>query len=303
MKSLSKPFLHLRFTLAMSLLLVAATASGAPARQISERLQEVLQMDRPLVISHRGYKMAAPENTIPAFELGILAQADLIELDYFHSSDGVPVVFHDRTLDRTTDVRDLWGENISVTSRSMADLRKLDAGSWFSPTFAGVAIPTLEEALDAIQADSITLIERKHGDAATLIQLLQEKEMTGEVVVQAFDWNFLADCRALAPDLPLGALGPPSTRDGQRLTSEERFLNSGFLDEIEESGAEVVGWNRQVTAKSIKEAHDRGMKVWVYTINDLETAMQLLEIGVDGIISDNPPMVWKAIALHNLKPE
>jgi glycerophosphoryl diester phosphodiesterase len=71
----------------------------------SARLQEVMALERPIVIAHRGYSMAAPENTLPAFRLALLAESDLVELDYFHSSDGVPIVLHDRTLDRTTNVR------------------------------------------------------------------------------------------------------------------------------------------------------------------------------------------------------
>ncbi len=286
-------------TTTLLLLVGGGAVIGDSSPGVTERLDEIMNRERPLVIAHRGYSMAAPENTLPAFELALLAAADLVELDYFHSADGVPVVFHDDTLDRTTDAVGRWGDGkIPLRSRTLEELRELDAGSWFSERFAGVGIPTLEEALELIQEKSVTLIERKEGDAGTLIELLRRRAMLDDVVIQAFDWDFLADCRELAADVPLGALGPPRREDGSSYPYEERFLNRAFLDRIEKTGATVVGWNRQVTRESVREAQARGLKVWVYTINELDTALELLEMSVDGIISDNPPMVWQALALR-----
>lgn len=268
----------------------------------TKRLEELMSLDRPAVIAHRGFKMAAPENTLPAFRLGILAHADLVELDYYHSADGVPIVFHDSTLNRTSDAGQRWQEDkIPVGSKSLAELRELDAGAWFDPLFAGVGIPTLDESLDVIQAGSITLIERKEGDPKTLIELLKKKEILNDVFVQAFDWKYLTGCHELAPGLALGALGPPRRADGTAYPVSERFLNTEFLDRIEKTGSRVVGWNRQVTKEAVEDAQRRGLRVWIYTINELEEALHLLEMGVDGIISDNPAMVWKAIALHEGK--
>jgi glycerophosphoryl diester phosphodiesterase len=212
------------------------------------------------------------------------------------------VVMHDSTLDRTTNAVELWGdEEIAVWSKTMDELRELDAGGWFGPWFGGVGVPSVAEVLDVIQPGSISLIERKRGDAATIVRLLREKEMLDDVVVQAFDWAFLADCHALAPGVVLGALGPPRQADGSRYPPEQRYMNAEFLDRVEASGARIVGWNhRWVTEEGIREARDRGLQVWLYTINDLDTTLRFLEMGVDGIISDNPPMVWKAIALHSI---
>lgn len=268
--------------------------------QPTGRLQELMAIERPIVIAHRGYREAAPENTLPAFRLGVLANADLVELDYYHSADGVPIVFHDSTLNRTTDAGSRWNQQkIPVSSKSLAELRELDAGAWFGPLFKGVGIPTLDESLDLIQAGAITLIERKQGDPKTLIDLLKRKGMLNDVFVQAFDWNYLTGCNELAPGLALGALGPPRRADGTAYPVNERFLNGEFLDRIQKTGASVVGWNSQVTKEMVVEAQGRGLRVWIYTINDLDEALGLLEMGVDGIISDNPAMAWKAIALHN----
>jgi glycerophosphoryl diester phosphodiesterase len=281
--------------LTFSASLTAAAASPGP----SERVQNLMSLDRPLVIAHRGYKMAAPENTIPAFEAAILAHADLVELDYYHSSDGVPFVIHDSNFSRTTNATKALGSEIVGSTRlSLAELKELDAGSWFSPLYAGTKLPTLAESLDVIQPGAVTLIERKQGDAQTVIDLLNEKEMLNDVIIQAFDWSYLADCRKIDSTVVLGALGPPGALNGRRLEAHEKFLNDEFLDMIEAAGANVVAWNRQVTPESVKKAHDRGLRVWVYTINDVDTAVNLLDMGVDGIISDNTPMVWKAIAIR-----
>jgi glycerophosphoryl diester phosphodiesterase len=268
------------------------SANPAPAKPAS-----LIQLDRPLVIAHRGYSQMAPENTIPAFRLAIISGADLVELDYHQTRDHVPVVLHDSTLDRTTDIRPRLGlTNASVAQLRASELANLDAGSWFDPLYQNVRIPLLTEALDMIQAESVTLIERKAGDAETLIGLLQDRQLLDQVIVQSFDWAFVRQCRDLAPNLVLGALGPPSTRDGQPLTDADRWLNSAFLDEVQATGAQLVVWNRQVTPQSVTEAQRRGLRVWVYTINEPITASLLVAFGVNGIITDNPALIWKALA-------
>ncbi len=100
-----------------------------------------------LVIAHRGASADYPENTIPAFQAAADARADLIELDYYHSKDQVPIVFHDKELDRTTDAcQQLGREKIAVGTLPLQQLQQLDAGTWFRPEFAGTRIPTLREA-------------------------------------------------------------------------------------------------------------------------------------------------------------
>lgn len=237
-----------------------------------------------LVIAHRGDSHVAPENTLPAFMSAVKAGADLVELDYFHSSDGVPVVFHDDDLDRTSNACQLWGgSKIKLASKTLAELQRLDAGSWFDTKFAGTRIPTLVESLDAIQADSMTLIERKEGDPATCVKLLHNKKILDNVVVQAFDWEFLAGCHRLAPGLVLGALG------GKELTSER-------LDEIAKTGATVVGWqDKHINAAEIDAIHARGWKAWVWTVDDPERVEQLVRAGIDGIITNSPAGIRKVV--------
>jgi glycerophosphoryl diester phosphodiesterase len=274
-----------------------AALATSVAASTNSPVAELLRGARPLVIAHRGYSAIAPENTTIAFERALAAGADLIELDYHHTRDGHLVVLHDDTLDRTTDATNRWGgSRIRIGEQHLDRLRTLQAGLWFKPPHPQVALPTLEEALAVIQPRGVTLIERKAGEAAACAKLLRERDLINRVVVQAFDWDYLRDFRRLEPQQVLGALGPPSTRQGRKLGELEKPLGPDWLDEIKSFGGQIAVWNKLVDAAAVKAAHERGLKVWVYTINDEATARLLLRAGVDGIITDNPALLWKALA-------
>jgi glycerophosphoryl diester phosphodiesterase len=255
---------------------------------------KLLSGNTPLVIGHRGYCALAPENTLPSFKLALEAGADLIELDYHHSNDGVPLVFHDETLDRTTDSRKRWKRShVKVSDKTAAEIQTLDAGSWFDTKFAGTKVPLLTEALKFIyDRGGVTLIEHKSGDAQTLAQLLREQEMINRVVVISFDWKFLRQLQELEPHQVLGALGPPTHRpDGTRPAGIFRRLTVRLLEELAKTGAKLAVWNRQISKLAVRLAHQRGLKVWVYTVDDRRLAARLLDLGVDGLISNNPGLI------------
>jgi glycerophosphoryl diester phosphodiesterase len=275
---LSLPLLAILFAIC------AAVAQGADTMTLTIAGGKVAAK-RVLVIAHRGDSKVAPENTLPAFASAVKVGADLVELDYHHSADGVPVVFHDRDLDKRTNAVALWGgEKIPLASKTLAELRTLDAGSWFGPQFAGTKLATLDEALDTIQKGSVTLIERKSGDAKTCIDLLHKKGMTGSTVVQAFDWDFLTDCRKLSSGLMLGALG-------------EKELTEAKLDQMVAAGASVVGWNSEhLTKEGIDAIHRRKLKAWCWTVDDPKRATELIEFGIDGLITNRPADMKKLVA-------
>jgi glycerophosphoryl diester phosphodiesterase len=267
------------------------TASPAPALTLLARRS-------PLVIGHRGACARAPENTLPSFKLALDAGADLVELDYQHSADGVPIVVHDETLDRTTDACRRWGgRRIAVRDKTVAEIQALDAGGWFADKFAGAKVPLLTEALDFIcGSGGVTLIERKAGDAATLAKILRERELVNKVVVISFDWQFLRELHELEPFQVLGALGPPeSLPDGRTPSRGRKGLSATWLDALVKTGARVVVWNRGVLGAAVKLAHLSGWRVWVYTVDSPTEAHRLVGLGVDGIISNDP-----ALIRHNL---
>lgn len=230
-----------------------------------------------LIIAHRGNSSVAPENTLPAFAKALEVKSDLVELDYHHSADGVQVVIHDDNLNRTTDAQVLLGkEKIPVASLAAAELGKLDAGTWFDEEFKGTRLPTLVESLAAIQAGSTTLIERKAGDAAALVKLLEKEGLTDRVVVQAFDWEFVKECRKLSPTMTLCTLSG-------KAANEEQIRAAAA------TGADVIVWNHEkLRAPQIELIHQLGKKAWVYTIDDPKRAAEFMAAGIDGVITNKP---------------
>jgi glycerophosphoryl diester phosphodiesterase len=279
---------------------VAITMNAAEPNLPAPKL---LAAQRPLVIAHRGYSQLAPENTVPSFKLALAAGADMVELDYYHSKDGKLVVIHDSTLDRTTDATNRWGQKkIKVETKTAAELQALDAGSWFDPKYAGTRIPLLAEALDVIQAGGVTLIERKAGAPADCIKLLREKELINKLIVQSFDWEYLRAFHELEPQQVLGALGPPSLlSDGKKPTGIPKELNATWLDELRKTGAKVAVWNEKVSKQAVQLAHQQGLKVWVYTVNDPALANKLLAMGVDGLITNDTSRMREIIAAQGMK--
>ena len=261
----------------------------------------ILSSACPLVIGHRGCGAVAPENTIPSFKLALAAGADLVELDYHHTKDGVPVVIHNRTLGRTTDAKKFWGRSgLKVADRTAEELRSLDAGGWFASHYAGTRLPTLVEALEVIQAQGMALIERKSGHPATILRLIHEKGWVNRLIVQSFDWEYLSAFHELEPRQVLGALGPPGTlADGRNATKFTGTLSGRWIDELEKTGARIAVWNKAVSRKSVRLAHERGFKVWIYTVNDSALTNRLLDRGVDGIITDNAARMFRTLAQRN----
>ena len=260
-------------------------------------VEKLLECKKPLVIGHRGYCAVAPENTLPSFRSALAAGADLVELDYQHSKDGMPIVMHDRILDRTTDARKKWKRRrIRVSRVIAAEIQTLDAGTWFDAKFAGTKVPLLSEALDCICSNGgVALIEHKSGDPGTLAKLLRKKELLNQVIVISFNWKFLRELHKLEPKLTLGALGPPARlSNGRRPTHIRRGLGVRLAD-LKKSGARLAVWNRKISRRAIQKAHRHGVQVWVYTINEAKVARQLIAHGVSGIITNDVATIASAI--------
>jgi glycerophosphoryl diester phosphodiesterase len=261
---------------------------------------KLVTSQRVLVIGHRGDCLFAPENTLPSFRMALTAGADLVELDYHHSRDGKMVVIHDHQLDRTTDAVRRWGQRHNrVEAKTAAEIQSLDAGSWFNPSYAGTRIPLLVEALDTIQNGGVALIERKAGAPADCTELLCGKGLINHVVVQSFDWEYLRAFHEQEPGQLLGALGPAERlADGRKPSCMPKKLNAAWLDELHKAGAEVVVWSQKVSEEVVRTAHQQGLKVWVYTVNNPRLANKLLDMGVDGLITNNTSLIRKTIALR-----
>ena len=203
----------------------------------------------------------------------IVAKADLIEFDVRQTTDGELVVFHDKDLKRFT------GEKRLFDSLTFAEARELDVGSWFDEhnTFAAERVPTLKEAIEAcLEGGATPLIERKSGPAAGYVKIIRELKAADRVIVQAFDWKFLADLRKLAPEIRMGALG-------------DKKIEAARVAELDRLSPEWVGWNQKYLAEeNIARFHELKLKVAVWTVNDLARLRQFRAWGVNALITDRP---------------
>ena len=227
-----------------------------------------------LAIAHRGASGYAPENTFAAFRRAIALGAGFIETDLQLSRDARFVAIHDDTVNRTTN-----GQG-AVHDMTLADLRKLDAGSWFGSEFAGERIPTIEEILDfAKKHDVVFYLEMKPsgswGGEHALISALRESGEIARTVVISFDPVILTGVRRIEPTLMTGLLF-----DGQI---------SDPLDKAIEIGArQLAVRGNLVTPRLLKEARQRDLQIVCWTVNHPAHMRLLVEAGVDGIISDYP---------------
>lgn len=216
--------------------------------------------------------MFAPENTLPSFTSAVGKKADFVEFDGRLSSDGVLVIMHDDTVDRTT------SGTGSVASLTLAQLEALDAGSWFSTNFTGTRIPTLAQTLQTILPQSTPLIHQYTGSPAQYVAALADLGFTTNVVVQSFDWNFLSSLHALEPRIRLGALG-------------QTALTPAQLTNLISAGASIVAWEQSyITSNEVAFVHGAGLSLFVWTV-DGPAIKRFIDMGVDGVISDDPGMV------------
>lgn len=261
----------MRLRRAAALLAAGLAACAAPSP--FERLQQV---PGPVVVAHRGASSERPENTLAAFRLAVAQGAPVVEFDVYQSRDGVWVCMHDRTLDRTTDARARLGrEGARVDELTFTQLRSLDAGSWFAPAFAGERVATLEEALAAV-APAIPMIERKGGDPLALVAELRRLGAVDDVLVQAFDWDWLERVHAAEPRLLLGALGGDAP-------SAER------LDDLGRTGARVVHWDHGLmTAAAARAVRASGRLLCVYTVDREGAFRRCLELGAQLVTTNRP---------------
>jgi glycerophosphoryl diester phosphodiesterase len=241
----------------------APASTGAPAL-----------LKRFVVIAHRGNSEAQPENTLPAMLSAFALGADLVEVDVRLSRDGVPVLFHDATLDRTTNGRG------DLSSLTLAQLKALDAGAWKGPQFAGVRIPTLAEALRAARGKGTLLLDVPVGNIGSQIAATLREVGAGRTDYVAGTWDpeQRADfVKHLPGAILLHSYDVPDT-----------WTDSFFLSE-KAAGVQVFEIPNSTPA-FIAAARAHGMPVWAYTINDEPAMRQLIAAGALGIETDRPAL-------------
>ena len=236
------------------------------------------------VIAHRGASGYAPENTIPAFDKAVEMHADYFEIDVQMSKDGELVLIHDNSVDRTTD-----GSGM-VKDLTLEELQQLDAGSWFGEEFAGTKIPTFEEVLDRYRGKIGILIELKSpelypGVEEKVVQALKERNMdnpsNGKIIIQSFNHDSVKKVRELLPNIPLGVL---LSYHANGFTNEQLQNFATYADYFNPNKANI-------TSELVERIHAHGLMTHPWTVRDRESAQFLLDVGVDGIITDFPDYV------------
>ena len=243
-------------------------------------------------IGHRGASGYAPENTMAAFMEAFELKADFIELDVAMTQDGVLIVIHDDTVDRTTD-----GTG-KVAELTYDYIRTLDAGSWFSPEFAGEHVPTLGEVLDAFRGKIGILIEIKDPAiypgieqkvADELIKRNMDKPENGKIIVQSFDWNSVKTFHEILPDVLVGVL-TFYAEDVLPAALEEASEYADYVNPFLGDPA-YPAYVVRVTPAVIDRIHSYGMGILVWTVNNPSDIAWLVKAHADGIITNYPDYV------------
>ena len=260
-------------------LVAPATASAAPGPDVD-------------VVAHRGSSGAAPENTLAAVELALDQKADVVENDIQRTADGALVIMHDTTLARTTDVEQVFPDRApwNVRDFTLAEIKRLDAGSWFAPEFTGERVPTLEEWVDAVGRQAGMLLEAKAPELYPGIETDIDKELRSlpvftqalradEVVVQSFNHAWLRGYKDLAPDVPVGLLfagGPPSEAQLADAATWADQANPALGD---------------MTEATVDQIHGYGLETHVWTVNGGQDMRRAISWGVDGVITNYPQVL------------
>ncbi len=239
-----------------------------------------------LNLSHRGANRVAPENTLAAFEAALEMEADGVELDVMLSKDGEVVVIHDYEVDRTTD-----GHG-RVKDMTLAELKALDAGSWFGEEFAGQRIPTLQEAIDLVARRGLINIELKteslgtDGLEAKVAQIIKDNDLYDRVIVSSF--NPIAIWRIKRIE---GLIGT-ALLYGDEVPF---YLRRPWLAPLIRADA-LHAKHTVITEEYMRWAKRKGYRVNTRTVNDPQEMRRLLDLGVDGIITDVPDVLRKVMA-------
>lgn len=235
------------------------------------------------IIAHRGASYDTPENTVASTRLAWEQGADGAECDVHLTKDGKIIVIHDFDTKKTA------GHEGKVVDQTLAELRRLDAGSWKGPQWKGEKLPTLRELLDTVPPGRRLVIEVKCGPEI-MPELERELKASGkgpdQLVIISFQYDVVVQAKQRFPDIP-----------AFYLASNKKDKVTGELPKLGEliaktKAAKSEGLNLEakfpVDAAFVKQVHDAGLKLYIWTLNDAARARELVAAGVDGITTDRP---------------
>ncbi len=235
----------------------------------------------PLIYAHRGARRVAPENTLPAFTAALQMGVDGIELDVHLTADGKLVVIHDFTVEKTTDGQ---GQIAQMTADEIA---RLDAGVRFDPSFVGTRVPTLNEVVELVGSRCRINIEIKSMDPYArdasdgVAALIRQRRLYEQVIVSSFNPITLIKMRHLDPAVALGVLYDDTM---------PAFLREVWAGPLISPQAQHPV-HRLVDVPYMRWAHAAGAQVNTWTVNELDEARRLADLGVTALITDVPDVL------------
>jgi glycerophosphoryl diester phosphodiesterase len=239
-----------------------------------------------MVIGHRGAAGEAPENTLASFQLALTQGADGIELDIHLSKDGEIMVCHDPTIDRTTN-----GSGY-IVEMAAEEIKRYDAGGWFSEQYAGQRIPTLAEVFDLVPDNIMINIEIKYayqGQLETkLIEFLSARNRIENIVISSFDHKCMQRIKKAAPEVLVGLLYAANFID-----------HAGYASQLGFDVYSIHPHYQLLEKVDVLNAKAAGLRTYPFTINSVEDYRKMLEFGVSGIITDFPARLVQLLKQTN----
>lgn len=245
----------------------------------------------PTIVAHRGASFDAPENTIAAIELAILAQSDYVEIDVRMTKDNIPIIIHDRTTGRTTnDTR-----NRPVKDLTLEEIKSLDAGSWFHEDFANEKIPTLEEALLSAKGRIDVFLDLKESTIffeELVVEIIESLDMASNITILSFNNLQLRRFKERNLELKTLLLITSFFGDMEKLARYDYIDHFGLHESLFKSNPEY---------RDIIQNHRK--QVFVYTVNTEERLKIVVDLNADGIITKQPLLAREIAFSKNAKDE
>ncbi len=241
-----------------------------------------LNFDRHIAVTaHRGSSLKAPENTMSALRQAIADGADYAEIDVQTTADGVVVLMHDADLMRIASV------NRRIQDTRFEDLKEIDIGSWFSGDFSNERTATLDEVIKLVNGRMKLNIELKYnrpdpGLVKKVGNIIRSNGFSGKCVITSLDNGELKKFRKSFPEVKTGLI---------------IFRALGSLTKTEFDFLSIQA--KKATSRLVKNAHQNGKEIHVWTVNDLQTALSMIEVGVDNIITDKPDFIRNLLRTWN----
>jgi len=247
----------------------------------------------PLLVAHRGASYEAPENTVASVKLAWTKRADAIEVDIHMTRDHQILVIHDKSTKRTA------GVDLSIAANDYASFKDLEVGSWKSPDYIGEPLPLLEEVLKHVSDGKQIFIEIKCPKEVLphLKQVVHDSGLLAQqTVFIAFDWETIRQTKLIFPSSACYWLSgfKQDKTSGAWEPSAAEVLERALEAKVDGVDVSHTG---PVSAQFVAAAHEKGLEVHVYTVNEVADARRVMKAGVDGITTDRPLYLRERLGL------